>query len=137
LEKPGAVIAGPFHPAFRSLVETALFLEMAAALLSSSGRGSGAPALPPADAGGGSILRFTLSPADVSSFYGARRENIKALQERFGPADIRVSPDPALPRRTLMLTVGEKRLRTDCSGKITEIRLQEYGRHGMDHSTGA
>ncbi|MCX5855402.1 MAG: radical SAM protein [Deltaproteobacteria bacterium] len=31
LEEPGAVVAGPFHPAFRSLVETALFLEMAAA----------------------------------------------------------------------------------------------------------
>ena len=46
LEEPGAVVAGPFHPAFRSLVETALFLEMAAALLSSAGRGSGARALP-------------------------------------------------------------------------------------------
>jgi hypothetical protein len=134
LEEPGAVIAGPCHPAFRSLVETALFLEMAAALLSSAGRGSGAPALPPADTGGGLILHFTISPADVSNFYGAKRENIKALQERFGLSGIRVSPDPALPRRTLILTVGEKRLRTDCSGQITQIRLQENTRHGMDCS---
>jgi len=119
LEQPGAVVAGPFHPAFRSIVETALFLEMAAALLSSVGRGSITPALPPADAGGRSILRFTLSPADVSNFYGAKRENIKALQERFGLGAIRVSSDPALPRRTLIMTVGEKRLRTDCSGEIT------------------
>ncbi|MBN2437470.1 MAG: radical SAM protein [Deltaproteobacteria bacterium] len=135
LEKPGAVIAGPFHPAFRSLVETALFLEMATALLSSAGRESGAPALPPADAGVGSPLYFTLSPADVSNFYGAKRENIKILQERFGLACIRISPDPALPRQTLILTVGEKHLRTDYSGQITRIRLQEDTRHGMDHST--
>jgi hypothetical protein len=138
LEEPGAVIAGPFHPAFRSLVETALFLEMAAALLSCAGRGSGALALPPADtSAGGLTLHFTLSPADVSNFYGAKRENIKALQERFGLSGIRVSPDPALPRRTLILTVGEKRLRTDCSGQITQIRqirLQENARHGMDYS---
>ena len=135
LEEPGAVVAGPFHPAFRSLVETALFLEMAAALLSSAGRGSGALALPPADTGaGGLTLHFTLSPADVSNFYGAKRENIKALQERFGLSGIRVSPDPALPRRTLILTVGEKRLRTDCSGQITQIQLQENARHGMDYS---
>jgi histone acetyltransferase (RNA polymerase elongator complex component) len=119
LEEPGAVVAGPFHPAFRSLVETALFLEMAAALLSSAGWKSGAPALSPADTGGGLTLHFTLSPADVSNFYGVKRENIKALQKRFGLSGIRVSPDPALPRRTLILTIGEKRLRTDCSGQIT------------------
>jgi hypothetical protein len=135
LEEPGAVVAGPFHPAFRSLVETALFLEMAAALLSSAGRGSGAPALSHADTGAGGLsVLFALSPADVSNFYGAKRENIKALQERFGLSGIRVSPDPALPRRTLILTVGEKRLRTDCSGQITQIRLQENARHGMDYS---
>ena len=46
LEEPGAVVAGPFHPAFRSLVETALFLEMAAALLSSAGWET-APCVPP------------------------------------------------------------------------------------------
>jgi histone acetyltransferase (RNA polymerase elongator complex component) len=119
LEEPGAVIAGPFHPAFRSLVETALFLEMAAALLSSVGRRSSAPALLTKDNGGGLIPCFTLSPADLSNFYGARRKNIKALQERFGLGGIRVSHDPALPRRTLMLTVGGKRLMTDCSGQIT------------------
>ena len=123
LEEPGAVIAGPFHPAFRSLVEADLFLEMAAAMLASAGRGGA----------GGLSLHFTLSPADISHFYGVKRENIKTLQKQFGPSAIRVSPDPALPRRTLILTVGERRLRTDCSGRITEIRLQENSLHGMNH----
>jgi histone acetyltransferase (RNA polymerase elongator complex component) len=107
LEKPGSVIAGPFHPAFRSLVEAALFLEMAATLLSS------------ADAVGGLILQFALSPADVSNFYGAKRENIRTLRERFGLGGIHISPDPTLPRRALILTVEGKQLRTDCSGRIT------------------
>ena len=123
LEEPGAVIAGPFHPAFRSLVETALFFDMAAALLTSARPGTGAC---------GSTLCFTLSPTDLSNFYGVKRENIKTLQKQFGLSAIRILPDPALPRRMLILTVGERRLETDCSGQITEIRLQENDRHGMD-----
>lgn len=136
LEKPGSIIAGPFHPAFRSLVETALFLEMASALLSTAGWGSGTSALSPSDTGGGPFPQFMLCPADVSSFYGAERKNIKILQERFGLGGIHVSPDPALPRRTLILTIGSRQLKTDCSGPIRPIRLQEEARHGMDHSAG-
>jgi histone acetyltransferase (RNA polymerase elongator complex component) len=135
LEEPGAVVAGPFHPAFRSLVETALFLEMATALLSSAGRESDAPERPHSDTCASRFTtHFTLSQTDVSNFYGAKRENVKALQERFGLSVISVTPDPALPRRTLILTLGEKRLRTDCSGQITQIRLQENTRHVMDYT---
>jgi len=136
LEKPGAVVAGPFHPAFRSIVETALFLEMADALLSCSECGKDSPMLSPANAGGSPTIRFTLSPADLSNFYGAKRKNIKALQERFGFGAICVSADPLLPRRTLILTANEEQLRTDCSGRITRIRLQECTRHDMVHSVG-
>jgi histone acetyltransferase (RNA polymerase elongator complex component) len=118
LEEPGAVVAGPFHPAFRSLVETALFFEMASALLSSA-EFKGAP---PASADiGRESIRFTVSPHDLSSFYGAKRANIGALEERCGLGPIRVSSDPALPRRTLLLSIGEKRMRTDCSGRIVQL----------------
>jgi histone acetyltransferase (RNA polymerase elongator complex component) len=109
LEEPGAVIAGPFHPSFRSLVETALFLDMATALLFSAGQENGAPVL---------SAHFILSPADLSNFYGRGRENIKALRHRFGLCEIRVSSDPDLPRLSLILTAGDKRIKTDCSGKI-------------------
>jgi histone acetyltransferase (RNA polymerase elongator complex component) len=113
LEEPGAVISGPFHPAFRSLVESSLLLDMATALLSFAGAGNGSPA-PPAS--------FTLSPADLSNFNSAGRKNIKTLRERFGPVEIHVSTDPVLPRLTLILTAGGERLKTDCSGRIERIR---------------
>jgi histone acetyltransferase (RNA polymerase elongator complex component) len=119
LEEPGAVVAGPFHPAFRSLVETALFLEMAAALLEHAGRENGFPAVSPAETGAGrQAVHFTLSPADVSNFCGRRRENIDLLKRRFHLKDIRIASDPALPRHTLVLTAGKRRLQTDLSGRI-------------------
>jgi len=120
LEEPGAVVAGPFHPAFRSLVETALFLEMAAALLESTRRENGLPAISPAETGAGEpSVQFTLAPADISNFCGRRRESIAILKRRFHIRDIRITSDPALPRHTLVLTTGKRRLQTDLSGQIS------------------
>ncbi|MHB9097036.1 MAG: elongator complex protein 3 [Syntrophales bacterium] len=112
LEEPGAVVAGPFHPAFRTLVDSSLLREMAASLLSAAGPAGGKAA-------------FTLAPADLSSFPGQRRENITALKERFRLADIRFTADPALPRLTLILTAGGRTLRTDASGGIVENRMED------------
>jgi histone acetyltransferase (RNA polymerase elongator complex component) len=127
LEEPGAVVAGPFHPAFRSLVETALFLEMATDLLETAGPETGLPAIPPAETGAvGSTVHFALSPADVSNFCGRRRENIVILKRRFHIEDIRIASDPALPRRTLVLASGKRRLQTDLSGKISAIPADPF-----------
>ncbi|MHB8911015.1 MAG: elongator complex protein 3 [Syntrophales bacterium] len=112
LEEPGAVVAGPFHPAFRTLVESALLVEMAASLLSAAGQ-----------EGGKAV--FTLAPADVSSFPGQRRGNITDLKERFRLTDIRFTADPRLPRLTLILTAGGRTLRTDASGRISENRTED------------
>jgi histone acetyltransferase (RNA polymerase elongator complex component) len=115
LEEPGAVVAGPFHPAFRSLVETALFLEMATDLLSSVERGNAADGL---------SAHFTISPADLSCFRGAGRGNIAFLKEHFGIEDIRVTADPDLSRGNVILTHGNQRLQADGSGRITELRRE-------------
>ena len=121
LEEPGAVVAGPFHPAFRSLVETALFLEMAAALLDAAGRENGLPAISPAHTGAGSLnVRFALSPTDVSNFCGRRRENIAIMKRRFHIEEIRITPDPTLRRHVILLTTGKIRLQTDLSGQVRE-----------------
>lgn len=112
LEEPGAVVAGPFHPAFGSLVESAIFLEMAAALCES--------ALSSAFARRKSLI-FTVSPADISHFKGPQKENIAALKERFKPADVSITTDSALPRRSLTLAVGNQRVKTDWSGRIVEL----------------
>jgi hypothetical protein len=112
LEEPGAVVAGPFHPAFRTLVESALLREMAASLLTAAGLG-------------GEKATFTLATADVSNFPGQRRENIIALKERFRLTDIRVTADQALPRLTLILTAGGRTFQTDVCGVINESRTED------------
>jgi len=116
LEEPGAVVAGPFHPAFGSLVASAIFLDMAAALCKST--------LPSALARG-KTLTFTVSPADVFHLNGPQKGNIATLKERFKPADIRVMADPSLPRRTLILTEGKRWVKMDRSGRITQLRRND------------
>ncbi len=95
MEAAGGVIAGPFHPAFRSLVEESLFLDMAAALLSS------APDL--ADE-----ASFILSPRDISNLRGRKNGNIRLLKARFGLKNIDILPDPGRSRGTLSLSCNGK-----------------------------
>lgn len=123
LEEPGAVVAGPFHQAFRSLVETAIFRESAVALLLSVERGSGS--LSSGTAGGDRLTaRFTISPADLSNFCGAGRGNIAFLKERFGIEELLVTADPALSRGNLILTHGNRQLQADGAGRITGRRRE-------------
>jgi len=121
LEEPGAVVAGPFHPAFRSLVETALFRESAAALLSSVERENSAVSSRMADADR-LAADFTISPADLSNFCGAGRGNIAFIKERFGIEEIRVTADPALSRGNVILAHRNGQLQTDGAGRITWLR---------------
>ncbi|MCE5265419.1 MAG: radical SAM protein [Deltaproteobacteria bacterium] len=118
LEEPGAILAGPFHPAFRTLVETALFLEMATALLEAAGSGD---RLPDETGALRESIQFAVSPADISGFCGYRRENVAALKHRFHVAEILVASDPALPRLTLALRAGRKVLRTNLAGQIEDL----------------
>ncbi|MDA8126873.1 MAG: radical SAM protein [Deltaproteobacteria bacterium] len=113
LETPGAVVAGPFHPAFGSLVEAALFLEMAGALLAAGAGMNAAEVQQPA--------LFTVAPADLSGFQGHCRENLVRLKNRFPAAEIRVVTDPVLPRRSLTLTTESGYWQTDWSGRIAAL----------------
>ncbi len=124
LEEPGAVVAGPFHPAFRTLVETALFLEMGAALIEAARLGNDFTVVHSAESCTGRMgIHFALSPADLSNFCGCRRENILALKRRFHLEQIHITSDPSLPRHTLVLTAGKRRLKTDWSGQIAPCSL--------------
>jgi hypothetical protein len=114
-------------------VETALFLELAAALLSSVEQGNGAVSSGITDADR-LKAHFTISPADLSSFCGAGRGNIAFLKERFGIEEIRVTADPALSRGNVILTHGNRQLRADGSGRITgfhRVGLHADGRRGI------
>jgi len=94
--REGSIIAGPFHPAFRSLVEEAIFFDMASSLLS----------FRPAK---NSAVSFFLAPKDISSFRGQKNGNIQRLKKIFGLAGISVSGDPAQERGSLATMVNGKK----------------------------
>ncbi len=83
LERPGTIVAGPYHPAFRQLVDSALFLERMRRL-----------------ARPGEPLVVLVNPADLSPAIGHRRRNVLALRESLG-IDAVVLPDPSVPRRSI------------------------------------
>ena len=89
LEK--SIIAGPYHPAFGQLVRSALLLEKARELL----RGHK-----------GEEVTFRVSPGDLSSFFGQRKENLRKLKEDFALRLIKVIPDPSIERGGLRLAAA-------------------------------
>jgi histone acetyltransferase (RNA polymerase elongator complex component) len=83
LSRPGAVVAGPFHPAFGQLVESSLLLvPMRAAMQSDR------PAI------------LYVHPGDLSPAIGHGRENIAALRREFH-VDLRILPDSRVRRGTV------------------------------------
>ena len=121
LEEPGAVVTGPFHPAFRSLVEAALFRELAVTLLLSTERENCAISSEMADTDR-LTAHFTVSPSDLSSFCGAGRGNIAFLKERFSIEEIRIASHPAVSRGTVILTHENQQLQADGAGRITRLQ---------------
>jgi histone acetyltransferase (RNA polymerase elongator complex component) len=91
LEEPGAIVAGPFHPAFRQLVESSILFEQAASLLDGSKKGRE------------DVCTFLISPRDISTFYGQGGQNIRKLREIFGVQEIQVKADPQRERGTIAL----------------------------------
>jgi histone acetyltransferase (RNA polymerase elongator complex component) len=102
MEASGSVLAGPYHPAFRSIVEGGLFHDMALHLSSLLAEGPGKDA-----------LRFSMSPKDVSSFIGHRGENLERLRAKWG-REIAYGTDSMMTRGALALT---------CDGKTLERRI--------------
>ncbi|NPV03192.1 MAG: radical SAM protein [Syntrophaceae bacterium] len=86
------ILAGPWHPSFRSLVEAQIFRAMAARLMDR--------------AAGGAEAVFRVAPADLSNFNGPHGQNRSWLRARFGGRAITVRPDPCIPRGALRLQEG-------------------------------
>ncbi|MBW2631654.1 MAG: radical SAM protein [Deltaproteobacteria bacterium] len=91
MEAENNIIAGPFHPAFRSLVEGAIFLDMASDLLKSAG-------LKDRD------VVFSVAPKDVSNLRGMKNRNIKILKKSFNLTEIHVRENPKQERWSLRIT---------------------------------
>lgn len=94
MEKSGTVIAGPYHPAFRFLVESSILFDRAALLLEKG------------DFQGKAVV-FSICLKEQSAFRGLKNENMRTLQKRFGLSHIRIFPDPAQAAGTLHVRCGE------------------------------
>lgn len=93
LEKKGTIIAGPYHPSFRQLVESSIFFEMAARLIEKAPLHNGRP-------------NFRINRKDYSYFCGQKNWNIARLKEEYRLKDIEITPDIGVKRGTLELMIG-------------------------------
>jgi histone acetyltransferase (RNA polymerase elongator complex component) len=84
LEKAGTVIAGPYHAAFRQLVESSIMLDRMREKL----KGTVLP----------SDVTFLVNPRYVSHAIGQKRSNIEALRREPG-VNCTVLPDASIPAR--------------------------------------
>ncbi|AJE03688.1 elongator complex protein 3 [Geobacter pickeringii] len=83
LEAPGTILAGPWHSAFRQLVEGELWCELLLRLTDG---------IPP-----GSGVRLICAPTRVSDVVGQRRRNLERLATERGVRVVRVDTVPAFP----------------------------------------
>ncbi|RJP58552.1 MAG: radical SAM protein [Deltaproteobacteria bacterium] len=90
LERQGTIIAGPYHPSFRHLVESAIFFDMAERLIEKS---------PLYD----ERLTFRVTSEDYSYFCGQKNGNIAKLKERYKKKDIKVIREMDVKKGTLEL----------------------------------
>jgi histone acetyltransferase (RNA polymerase elongator complex component) len=95
LELERDYLTGPYHPAFRQLVDSAIFFDMATSLLQVSKKN-------------GQVL-LLCHPKEISNLRGQRNENIQRLKKRFKLSEILIEERQELPRGTLGLqTQGEE-----------------------------
>jgi histone acetyltransferase (RNA polymerase elongator complex component) len=93
LESSGTILAGPYHPAFRQLVESALCYDLLYML-------SGAiPAILP--------VTVLCSPTRVSDITGQRQENLSRLLRERGVTVSSVKTDPTLTPLEIIIESGQ------------------------------
>jgi hypothetical protein len=86
-------LAGPYHPAFRQLIDSAIFFDMAKYLLQNFPDGSKAI--------------FFCNPKEISNLKGQRNENSLKLKNYFKLSEILIDGRQELPRGFLGLQTQE------------------------------
>jgi histone acetyltransferase (RNA polymerase elongator complex component) len=79
------IVAGPYHPALRQLIESAIFYDEMVALCVSH-------------AFSDDVVVFYVSPKDVSTVRGQKNTNLKTLHQQFHLRDIHILSDENLQR---------------------------------------
>jgi histone acetyltransferase (RNA polymerase elongator complex component) len=94
LERPGTIIAGPYHPAFRQLVESSILLDKMRSALRTMGKDI-------------DEVSFLLHPQDLSAASGQHRSNTEILKHEFGIRIIRFVPHKGALRHDPVLVSND------------------------------
>lgn len=94
MEDKGAVLAGPLHPAFGSLVLSAIVYEKTLSLLEKIPAGTGE-------------ICFQLNDRDVSNFRGISNSNINSIKKLYPDTAIKVRTSAEQKRGVLSAVTGE------------------------------
>jgi histone acetyltransferase (RNA polymerase elongator complex component) len=89
----GAVVAGPYHPAFGQLVQSACFREALLAALRQTPMAAASPSL-------------RVHPRSLARLRGHRNETVERLKTEFGWQRVGVEPDGGLPEDVILLADG-------------------------------
>ena len=90
LQKPGTIVAGPYHPSFRQYVESSLLLDKMRTIL----RGKTSH---------DHKVVILVNPGDMSAAIGQKRSNIGILKKEFCIPDISVLSNHDIPKKTVKL----------------------------------
>jgi histone acetyltransferase (RNA polymerase elongator complex component) len=102
LELERDYLAGPYHPAFRQLVDSAILFDMATSLLQVSEKNGRA--------------LFLCHPKEISNLRGQKNENVLKLINRFKLRDIFVQHRKDIPRGSLILQTSTGNVTIDRKG---------------------
>ena len=99
LERDGTVLGGPYHPAFRHLVEAELCFDLLRKLAGCLRRGS--------------AVAVVCAPSRISAVVGHRRGNVVRLEQICGVRVKGVRGEPALSPSEILVEQGGERLHGD------------------------
>ena len=111
INEGGEVVAGPFHPSFRQLVDSRLVLKVIGKVIDQRGLSLGAG------------LVIEVNPRAMSTLKGIGKESIKTLKETYPGLDIKVSGNGSL---------GETVLRFISGDSLSEVDYRRVLEKGID-----
>jgi len=91
------VVAGPFHPAFRQLVEAEIFKESIDEVIASYRDKI-------------NNLEFVANPSSISNLVGIRKSNMNYLKSKYNVCDIKIIKDSNLAKNEVKIGINNKEL---------------------------
>ncbi|MDD4503865.1 MAG: radical SAM protein [Clostridiaceae bacterium] len=89
------VVAGPFHPAIRQLVESSVYRDIIVLLLKKAG-------------GKHRKIALKVNPKNISEMVGNKKNNINFIKSKFLIDNIEIVQDESVEAGTIVLIIGEK-----------------------------